>query len=456
MDCNHYVIVLILLISCLFDLSKCEGGDLGFGAEFPLLGALFSAASKAFDKLTPDECYQLNRRGITRGPIGVILAALPYKSNYPVIIFKDGWQQPDYLIAAMLIEMWHRYRAAESLFDPNKYKGASKLLGAQAFWGKRDDGESDDLNVESPRWSVWWSQLGDFFSGVNELMDILIGGTIPLFVSTRGAKYNSRFLLSTLNLYAKEKLETITYLRGGTTKDSRVCCGVCNKITPVGGSPSHLGIFTDVEGSKSYSALHHLQLLYDKLEDKDSSEEEVLDSPMDEWAWDSEYSYIGAFIIYVRKLQQRYHSTFHYANRNGRVVCGLHINDITKSVRNLFDLGRKSMVINNEHDKSNNVKSRDKISPPPWNGSDQKWKNNPKSQIISILQFLDEEDLNTTSWDTLDYVIAAAFQYLRIRKHLHQIWTGGWLHYQTSPNIIKKIFKAILRLCRMGGKHHVI
>ncbi|KAF7455698.1 hypothetical protein HWI79_3759 [Cryptosporidium felis] len=415
-----------------------------------------SNKTTAFDKITPDDCYQLNKRGLTNGPIGLILAALPYKPNYPIMIFKDGWQQPDYLISAFLIEMWHRFRAAEALFDPARYKDANKLLGAQAFWGKMNDQDSES----HPQWDTWWAELGEFFSGVGELIEILRKGTIPLFVSTRGLQYNTRFLLSTLNLYCKEKLETIEYLRGGTSKDGKsFSCKSCGASTPIGDLPSHLGIFTDVEGSQSYSALSHLKLLYERLENKNTEyeDEDYVESPsVDEWGWDSEHSYVGAFIIYVRKLQQKYHHTYNSASRSGRIFCGVHIHDITECLKNTFKYGKKALNIPiNVGSDSENTGYLTEFHP-PWFGNDRAWKDDPRGQITRILQFLDDEDLNTARWDTLDYVVAAAFQYLRIRRHLYQVWTGGWLRKQTSPNFIKRLFKAILRLFRLGGKIPVI
>ncbi|KAH8739276.1 hypothetical protein FG386_000033 [Cryptosporidium ryanae] len=449
--------LLLLYLFCIFNLSNAEGGDEGLASRFPIFGALFSAASKAFDKVTPDECYQLNKRGLTNGPIGLVLAALPYKPNYPVMIFKDGWQQPDYLIAAVLIEMWHRFRAAEALFDPSRYRGANKLLGAQAFWGNSDE---DPLS-NPPNWEIWWSELGGFFSGVGEIMEILRKGTIPLFVSTRGLQYNTRFLLSTLDLYAREKLETIEYLRGGTTKDGKSCsCRKCGDRTPIGDIPSHLGIFTDTEGAQSYSAINHLKLLYERLEKKmedEGYEEEEISSPqLDEWGWDSEHSYVGAFIIYVRKIQQKYHHAYNSASRSGRIFCGIHVHDLTECIKNTFKYGKKALNIPINTGSDNNGINIISEYYPPWFGNDKAWKIDPRGQIIRILQFLDDEDLNTTKWDTMDYVVAAAFQYLRIRRHLHQVWTGGWLHKQTSPNFIKRLFKSILRIFRLGGKIPVI
>lgn len=455
---KFYLILKIILLKVFYICNLCsaEGGDAGLASRFPLVGALFGAASKAFDKLTPDECYQLNKRGLSNGPIGLVLAALPYKPNYPIMIFKDGWQQPDYLIAAVLIEMWHRFRAAEALFDPSRYKNANKLLGAQAFWGN-----TNDQTTESPPdWETWWLELGGFFSGVGELIEILKKGTIPLFVSTRGLQYNTRFLLSTLNLYAKEKLETIEYLRGGTSKDGKsFSCKSCGSTTSIGDIPSHLGVFTDVEGSQSYSALNHLKLLFEKLEENSNSngDHELTDSPsLDEWGWDSEHSYIGAFIIYVRKLQQKYHHTYNSASRSGRVFFGVHVHDITECLKNTFKYGKKALNIPINGDSDANEARFVNEFYPPWFGNDKAWREDPRGQIIRILQYLDDEDLNTTKWDTLDYVVAAAFQYLRIRRHLSQVWTGGWLHKQTSPNFVKRLFKAVLRVLRIGGKIPVI
>lgn len=449
------IFALILLQNCIP--SNAEGGDEGIASRFPILGALFSAASKAFDKVTPDECYQLNKRGLTGGSIGLILAALPYKPNYPIMIFKDGWQQPDYLISAFLIEMWHRFRAAESLFDPTRYKEASKLLGAQAFWGSNEK----QISEGPPQWDTWWSELGGFFTGVGELMEILNKGTIPLFVSTRGLQYNTRFLLSTLNLYAKEKLETIEYLRGGTSKDGKsFSCKACGSSTLLGSLPSHLGIFTDVEGSQSYSALNHLKLLYERLENNENhqyEDEDYVESPsVDEWGWDSEHSYVGAFIIYVRKLQQKYHHTYNSASRSGRIMCGVHVHDITQCLKNTFKYGKKVLNVPLSSDSKTTEQRVLTEFHPPWFGDDRMWREDPRGQITRILQFLDDEDLNTTRWDTLDYVVAAAFQYLRIRRHLYQVWSGGWLRKQTSPNFIKRLLKAILRIFRLGGKVPVI